>query len=61
MSKDLVCGMNVDERKAAAKTDHEGKAYYFCSAGCKNAFQTDPEKYIKFHEERREKHHCGCC
>ena len=35
MAKDPVCGMTVDEKKAAATATQDGKTYYFCSAGCK--------------------------
>ena len=47
MAKDLVCGMDVDEKKATAKSDYKGKTYYFCAPGCKRAFDANPEKYIK--------------
>lgn len=47
MAKDPVCGMNVDEKKAAGTAVHNGKTYYFCSAGCKANFEKEPEKYIK--------------
>lgn len=46
MAKDPVCGMDVDEKKAAAKSDYKGKTYYFCAPGCKVAFDKEPEKYI---------------
>lgn len=45
MAKDPVCGMQVDEKKAAGKADYKGRTYYFCSAGCKMAFEQSPEKY----------------
>ena len=45
MAKDLVCGMDVDEKKAAAKSEYKGKTYYFCALGCKKAFDANPEKY----------------
>jgi Cu+-exporting ATPase len=35
MEKDVVCGMQVDPKKAAGQSEYEGKAYYFCSLGCK--------------------------
>jgi Cu+-exporting ATPase len=38
--------MNVEESKAAATAVYNGKAYYFCSAGCKETFDKDPGKYI---------------
>lgn len=47
MAKDLVCGMEVDEKTARYKTEHEGKTYYFCAPGCKRAFEDNPQKYIK--------------
>ncbi len=47
MAQDPVCKMQVDEKKAAGKTEHMGKTYYFCSEGCKKAFEQDPHKYMK--------------
>lgn len=44
-SKDPVCGMTVEEDSAAATSVHEGTTYYFCSKGCKEAFDADPESY----------------
>jgi YHS domain-containing protein len=44
---DPVCGMSVVKVKAAASYEYKGTTYYFCSAGCKDAFAKDPEKYIK--------------
>ncbi len=46
MARDPVCGMEVDEKKAAAASECKGKTYYFCSPGCKKAFDADPEKYL---------------
>ena len=40
-----VCKMTVDEETAQFKTEHEGKTYYFCAAGCKTTFEEDPTKY----------------
>jgi len=47
MAKDPVCGMNVDEGKAAATAVYNGKTYYFCSPGCKATFEKTPAKYAK--------------
>ncbi len=47
MTKDPVCGMDVDEKTAPAKSEHMGKTYYFCAPGCKKAFDENPEKYLK--------------
>jgi len=42
---DPVCGMKIDPKSAAAKRTHEGKTFYFCSAGCANQFDADPHKF----------------
>lgn len=52
MTKDPVCRMEVDEKNAAATSEHRGKTYYFCAAGCKKNFDTDPDKYLKSAEGR---------
>jgi YHS domain-containing protein len=31
MTKDIVCGMEVDEHQAARKSEYQGRTYYFCS------------------------------
>jgi Cu+-exporting ATPase len=51
MTKDPVCGMMVDEEKAAATSEYKGKTYYFCARGCKAAFDKNPEKYLGDREE----------
>ncbi len=46
MAVDPVCGMQVDDKKAAATSDYKGQKYYFCAVGCKRAFDREPEKYL---------------
>lgn len=46
MAKDPVCGMEVDEKEAAGKSEYKGETYYFCAPGCKKAFDENPEKYL---------------
>jgi YHS domain-containing protein len=46
MAKDPVCGMDVDEKRAAGKSEYQGRTYYFCSPGCKQAFDKEPQKYL---------------
>jgi len=46
MAKDPVCGMSVDEKKAAATATHEGKTYYFCAAACRDRFVKNPNQYL---------------
>ena len=43
---DPVCGMQVDEDRAAEKVEHGGNSYYFCSRGCAVRFRSNPERYL---------------
>jgi Cu+-exporting ATPase len=45
-AKDPVCGMMVEEAKAAGSAEHGGKRYYFCSKHCLARFQAEPAKYL---------------
>jgi Cu+-exporting ATPase len=45
MHRDPVCGMDVEPATAAAKSERNGKTYYFCSPGCKEKFDAEPAKY----------------
>ena len=42
---DPVCGMTVDDQKAAAQSTYEGKTFYFCCAGCKGKCDANPKQY----------------
>jgi Cu+-exporting ATPase len=47
--KDPVCGMDVTPEVAEAQgltSHHDGKAWYFCSRGCKLDFDDDPAKFL---------------
>ena len=41
---DPVCGMTVDPAKSPHHAEHEGRAFHFCSAGCRTKFVGDPER-----------------
>ncbi|MGE0640179.1 MAG: heavy metal translocating P-type ATPase [Thermoanaerobaculia bacterium] len=43
--RDPVCGMAVDPATAKHRSHHAGADVFFCSAGCKAKFDTDPERY----------------
>lgn len=45
MQIDPVCRMRVEPERAAARAEHKGTIYYFCSRGCHKAFVADPGKY----------------
>ncbi len=47
MERDPICGMTVDPEKAAAKVEHAGASYYFCSQGCAARFEKEPEKFLR--------------
>ena len=41
VTKDPVCGMNVDEA-TALHTERDGKTFYFCSDHCRQTFLSTP-------------------
>jgi Cu+-exporting ATPase len=45
MATDPVCGMTVNEAKAAGRAVHKGVTYYFCSTACLDKFKADPMAY----------------
>ena len=48
-ARDPICGMTVDVGKAKYKSEFDGKSFYFCCGGCKQAFDKQPEKYVLAH------------
>ncbi|WP_304102974.1 YHS domain-containing protein [Marinobacter antarcticus] len=49
--RDPVCGMEISPIAAVDQLIHEGKAYYFCSNACSEAFEAEPAKYIRVHRQ----------
>jgi Cu+-exporting ATPase len=47
LTKDLVCGMRVSPKTAAAALKYKNQTYYFCASGCKKEFKNNPNKYLK--------------
>jgi Cu+-exporting ATPase len=45
MARDPVCGMQVNEQQAAGRSEYQGETYSFCSPGCKQQFDQNPEHY----------------
>jgi putative ABC transport system ATP-binding protein len=45
MATDPVCGMTV-ERDTSGKVEIEGRTLYFCSAGCRWEFETEPARFL---------------
>ena len=44
--KDPICGMEVSYETAQARSEYDGRTYYFCSLDCKEHFDQNPEKYV---------------
>jgi Cu+-exporting ATPase len=45
MTRDPVCGMQVDETRTTATSVYRGQTCYFCSKACQQMFEKAPEKY----------------
>ncbi len=54
---DPVCKMEIDSKEATAHSEYQGQTYYFCSTGCKKAFDEDPAKYVGTEHEHGTPHH----
>jgi YHS domain-containing protein len=46
MAKDPVCAMEVDDQTVKWTSTYEGKRYSFCSDGCKESFDKEPDRYL---------------
>jgi len=51
--KDPVCGMQVEEKTAAGRSEYQGQTYYFCNPMCKTKFDQNPAQYAA-EEEKQE-------
>lgn len=58
MAKDPVCQMEVQEQ---AESEYKGRRYVFCSPGCKETFDQDPEQFLTDTDilGRKRKSHLG--
>jgi YHS domain-containing protein len=45
-ARDPVCGMLVNESESKYISNYHGEKYCFCGAGCKQAFDKQPETYL---------------
>jgi P-type Cu+ transporter len=55
---DPVCGMQVQEDRAAATSVHNGTTYFFCSQPCKTKFDNAPAQFLP---PAPAKSGCCCC
>ncbi len=44
---DQVCGMTVDPLTSSHNVAHDGRTYWFCSAGCVAEFEKEPARYLR--------------
>ena len=64
MATDPVCGMTVDPATARRTSEYQGTTFYFCSPGCKKAFDGDPASYAGRAEGEsalEQAGGCACC
>jgi len=44
-ARDPVCGMTVEAGNARYRSEYRNQSFYFCCAGCKQAFDQEPGRY----------------
>lgn len=49
--EDPVCGMEVNRTTAIEECVYQGKVYYFCAGTCREAFEAEPDKYLRQHRQ----------
>ena len=54
MERDPVCGMEIEEKTAAGRSEFQGVSYYFCAPGCMQAFDEEPARFAN-QDERQAK------
>ena len=48
---DPVCGMRISRSSAGAQLDYKGHPYYFCTDDCRQRFEQQPARYVRFELE----------
>ena len=61
MSRDPVCGMEIDPKTSSWSMKYNGSSYSFCCEGCLNDFMTDPESYLDMIMSGDSCNSCGSC
>ena len=44
---DPVCGNEIKPKNVGARSEHDGRTYYFCSTMCKEQFDREPARYVR--------------
>ncbi len=47
MTKDPICGRDVDDKKPPATSSSHGQCYVFCGNDCKEKFDRNPVLYSR--------------
>ena len=47
LATDPVCGMTVDPDDANFEAEEGGRRFVFCSAGCRDKFKADPQRFLE--------------
>lgn len=50
---DPVCAMDVNPKQMEHTFSYRDHTYYFCSGGCREAFEADPEQYVNRRPAKR--------
>lgn len=45
LTRDPVCGMEIEAEKAGAEAEFAGRTWYFCSEDCRRKFLEAPASY----------------
>jgi len=54
---DPVCGMTVDPAATPHRAEHDGSTWFFCAAGCRAKFLSDPVRFAAGAAEPSARHH----
>lgn len=55
---DPVCGMSVPADDEHRPYEYQGVTYWFCAAGCRRAFEKDPESFLTEESDDTEESRC---
>ena len=46
VTKDPVCGMELNIENTEERSEYWGRTFYFCSDQCRNKFDENPAQYV---------------
>jgi Cu+-exporting ATPase len=54
MTKDPVCGVQVDTATNPPRTTYQGIEYNFCGQACKQKFDKNPQQYARQSQQQQQ-------